>query len=95
MPNTLVYAVKQCISVFLISKYNIDSDFLMSYHNITTCHDIYRYIGSALIILAHLKVDLPNAMGSTSLHFACQYCQAGKPFSIIKLLQVSCDVIAM
>ena len=35
-----------------------------------------------------VKVDLPNAMGSTPLHFACQYCQAGKPFSIIKLLQV-------
>ena len=30
-------------------------------------------------------------MGSTSLHYACQYCQVGKPFSIIKLLQVSCD----
>jgi len=28
MPNTLVYAVKQCILVFLISKYNIDSDFV-------------------------------------------------------------------
>jgi len=38
MPNTLVYAVKQCISVFLISKYNINSDFI-SYHDITTCHD--------------------------------------------------------
>jgi len=44
MPNTLVYAVKQYISVFLISKYNIDSDFFMSYHDITTCHDIYHYI---------------------------------------------------
>jgi len=34
------------------------------------------------------QVDLPNAMGSTPLHFACQYCQSGKPFSVIKLLQV-------
>jgi len=42
MPNTLAYAVKQCISVFLISKYNIDSDFCLSYHDITTCHDIYH-----------------------------------------------------
>jgi len=29
MPNTLAYAVKQYISVFLISKYNIDSDFCL------------------------------------------------------------------
>jgi len=29
LPNTLVYAVKQCISVFLISKYNVDSDFCL------------------------------------------------------------------
>jgi len=46
MPNTLAYAVKQCISVFLISKYNINSDWFlfMPYHDITTCHDIYHYI---------------------------------------------------
>jgi len=48
MHNTLVYAVKQFIPVFLISKYNIDSDFCLSYHDITTCHDIYRYIVAAL-----------------------------------------------
>jgi len=39
MPNTLAYGVKQCISVFLISKYNIDSDFCLSYHDKATCHD--------------------------------------------------------
>jgi len=56
MSNTLLYAVKQCISVFLISKYNIDSDFLMSYHDITTCHDIYQYTMAALILYKRWKV---------------------------------------
>jgi len=28
MPNTLAYVVKQCIWVFLISEYNINSDFV-------------------------------------------------------------------
>jgi len=44
MSNTLVYAVKQCISVFLISKYNIDSDFCL-------CH---------ITIKAQAAVKCPN-----------------------------------
>jgi len=31
MPNTQVYAVKQYISVFLTSKYNMDSDLCLCY----------------------------------------------------------------
>ena len=42
MTNTLAYVVKLCISVFLIIKYNIDSDYCLSYHDIYI--SLYRYM---------------------------------------------------
>jgi len=62
MPNTLVYAIKQCISVFLISKYNIDSDLFMSYHDITTCHDIYHFIDYIVAPLLLMYSEYKSAM---------------------------------
>ena len=34
-----------------------------------------------------VQADSINLLGSTSLHFACQYCPPGKTFTIVKLLQ--------
>ena len=44
LTNTLAQAVH--ISVFLITKYNIDSvlSLAISYHDIPSCQDIYHYI---------------------------------------------------
>ena len=46
MTNTLAYAVKLCISVFLIIKYNIDTDYRLCYITIQlhVTISLYQYI---------------------------------------------------
>ncbi|CAI8031605.1 Ankyrin repeat and sterile alpha motif domain-containing protein 1B [Geodia barretti] len=39
------------------------------------------------------KVGLPNNEGNSPLHFACQYCPAGKTLTLVKLLQHNACVL--
>ena len=58
MINTLAYAVKLCILVFLIIKYNIDSDYCLC-HITMQLHvmiSLYQYIMAALVPHRSLRV---------------------------------------
>ena len=40
-----------------------------------------------------VQVSLANNEGNSPLHFACQYCPAGKTLTLVKLLQHNASVL--
>ena len=44
------------------------------------------------VATAYMQVSLANNQGDSPLHFACQYCPAGKTLTLVKLLQHDASV---
>ena len=53
----------------------------------------HRFTRDNTRIWLPLQAEVANREGNTPLHYACQYCPAGKTFTVNKLLQQNCNVL--
>ena len=60
---------------------------------IHSAHDITRPYMGMFALCVCVQVSLANNEGNSPLHFACQYCPAGKTLTLVKLLQHNASVL--